>query len=175
MSWFTKTQYSVVLGAKVVVVTSLGLGSVFVHASECPTAPTQCDYTQASFGQNTNLNANQTLCINAGTFNRNLNGLPATATIYVAEGATFEPGTVNNPSGELINCGTANLPNLSVNNGFKLRNFGTTNLNSSFNFNGSATIENGEGATIKTKQGLSLRNSSTFKNRGTLDLSLIHI
>lgn len=125
-------------------------------------------YTNVDTGSNNtyNLNSNQSLKIASGTFTGTINNLDSTATICIESGATFAPQTLNNPFGQILNYGTAQLASFNYNNGTKLDNYGLWNFNSSLNFNGATSIKNRANATMTMANSFTLANGSTLENDG---------
>ncbi|MFZ1569076.1 MAG: SdrD B-like domain-containing protein [Thiolinea sp.] len=121
-------------------------------------------------GTNTSrsLSAGQALKISRGTYTGSINSFPVGATICVESGATFRPSNLNNPAGNLINYGTANLANFSYNTGAVIDNYGLLNFTGGLNFNGTATIRNRSSATMVMENGFTLANASLLENDGLL-------
>ena len=78
----------------------------------CPSAPSSCTYSFSGSpctGTIT-LNPGETLCVNSGIFDCDLN--MQGGTVYVAAGATFDPNILLENEGTIINCGTVNFLSL---------------------------------------------------------------
>lgn len=117
-------------------------------------------------GTSRNLGANQSLRIQSGTFTANIDGLASTAKICVDSGATFQPGNMNNVSGQIVNYGTINFPSVNFSTGFQLDNFGNTTFTSGANFNGAVNFNNRANANLYFRQTVQFSNSSIFNNDG---------
>ncbi|MFN8438148.1 MAG: gliding motility-associated C-terminal domain-containing protein [Cytophagales bacterium] len=139
--------------------------------SQCPTAPTTCKYTvSASSSASFNVAANETLCINSGTYTGSIGLVASTGTIYVAPGAVFNPTVMNNFGGRLIICGTATLPGFNFDNSAglaKIENYNYTVLNGSYGFNNASTWYNGLKSTMIFNNNITM-NSVTFTNNGNI-------
>ncbi|HNG58898.1 MAG TPA: Ig-like domain-containing protein, partial [Cellvibrionaceae bacterium] len=149
---------------------SLSLALCVAFASQgawsatCPTRPA-CNVSQNNFSGN--LAAGQSLCI-SGTFTGNINNLAAGATIYVPAGATFNPASIQNPAGSIINCGSASLPSITLNTGFNFSNHGTADFKSNINWNGKGTFFNDAGAKINLRTTFQMKGNSTITNDGEI-------
>ncbi|MEL6678006.1 MAG: DUF4347 domain-containing protein, partial [Pseudomonadota bacterium] len=154
---------------------------------------TLADFTDTGTSTNYNLNGTDTLTIVSGTFTGNIGSLGPDTEIIVQAGASFEPASLNNPSGKItIEAGaTAVFPGLAMNTGFEIENSGEARFASNLNFNGTVDITNtatgvmtfvntlplGNGSTmtndgeITFQQDLNTRNGSTLINTGDINLT----
>jgi hypothetical protein len=114
-----------------------------------------------------NLSAGQSLCI-SGTFTGNINNLAAGATIFVPAGATFNPASLQNPAGTVINCGSATLPSITLNTGFSFSNHGSADFRSNINWNGKGTFFNDAGARMNLRTTFQMKGNSTLTNDGEI-------
>lgn len=141
----------------------IALASQGAWSATCPPRPA-CNVQQNNF--NGNLAAGQSLCI-SGTFSGNIN-LAAGATVYVPAGANFNPASVQNPAGAIINCGSASLPSLTLNAGFSFSNHGTAEFKNNINWNGKASFFNDAGAKMSFKTTFAMKGTSTISNDGEI-------
>ncbi|MEP3628915.1 MAG: DUF4347 domain-containing protein, partial [Hyphomicrobiales bacterium] len=140
-------------------------------ASNASTDPADFDFVNTGGSANFSLNSGESLLIESGTFTGNINSLSAGATIVVAEGATFNPGNINNWSGELIVLGDATLGNTNLNDGAAIQNEGTLTFNSSPNLNGGVTFINHTEGEVDFLNGFSLNSAGIeLTNNGTIDI-----
>lgn len=139
--------------------------------AQCPTAPATCTFTvNANSATPYNVGANQTLCITAGTYTGSIAGIAQTGTIYVSPGATFNPSGINNNSGTIINCGTANLPGFNfAGDTVRIQNYNIMNLGTT-GFNSWSRITNGIKAKMTFIGGVTLARTN-ITNRGSLKIT----
>ena len=119
-----------------------------------------------SGGSSYSLNSGQSLRIQSGTYTGNIDNLASSASICVDSGATFNPGNLNNVSGQLVNYGTVNFPNVNFSAGFTLDNFYKVTFTSNANFNGAVTFRNRANADLIFRQTVQFGNGSSFVNDG---------
>lgn len=126
-------------------------------------------YTDNGSGATYTLAANESLLIESGVFTGTIQQLPASATIYIASGATFAPTALLNASGLLKNNGTILFNQThSLNNGFSIIN----EINAELSINavqamtGSISITNLKSSLIRCHVDLTLAAGSTFSNDG---------
>lgn len=114
------------------------------------------------------LTGSQSLRVKSGTFSGNIKRLDEDARICVDPGANFNPSSINNPDGTILNYGTSNLPSMNPRTGFTIDNFNRMVFTSNVNFNGSATITNRAGADLIFRQAVHIRSGSTVINDGRI-------
>ena len=140
-------------------------------ASNASTDPADFDIVNTGDNANINLGNGESLLIQSGTFTGNIDNFSSDATIVVAEGATFNPGNINNWSGELIVLGDATLGNANLNDGAAIQNEGTLTLNSSPSFNGDVTFINHTEGELNFPNGFGLNGAGVeLTNNGTIDI-----
>ncbi len=143
---------------------------------QCPAAPATCKYTVGtgdSLTNNFTVRAGETLCILSGTFTGSVNIQTSTSRVYVYPGANFNPNSITQMFGTLINCGTALLPGFNFdNNSFRARveNYGTMVLAGSYGSNNNNYWYNGFKARMTFNSGLTLNNTQ-FTNDGNILIS----
>ena len=145
----------------------------------CPSAPSSCTYSFSGSpctGTIT-LNPGETLCVNSGIFDCDLN--MQGGTVYVAAGATFDPNILLENEGTIINCGTVNFrdpifqPNTEVHNygDMTFRTGTLVNRTDIFNYAGGIMTINGnilvsDFSSITNSGELTVTNNMTV-SRGT--------
>lgn len=129
---------------------------------------TAATYTYTDNGGSTNysLNSGQSLKINSGTYTGTINNFPASSTICVETGASFQPSNLNNTAGTLINYGTTRLQTFSYSTGTVLDNYGLWDFTSGLNFNGALIIRNRANASMMMANSFALANGSLLENDG---------
>lgn len=141
--------------------------------SQCPVPPTTCTNTVTSSSNQTTgftLAANQSLCIQSGTYTGSIGGATSSSTIYVYAGATFNPSAINNFGGRLVNCGRMTLPSFSIDNSdnlTKIENYGVATINGTNYGNRFSTWINGLGAKMTFSSDLTL-DKINFTNNGNV-------
>ena len=115
-----------------------------------------------------NLTGSQSLRVKSGAFSGNIKRLSQNARVCVDPGANFNPYSVNNADGTILNYGTSNLPSINPGNGFTIDNFNRLVFTSNVNFNGSATITNRAGADLIFRRTVHIRSGSTILNDGRI-------
>ncbi|MCC9135346.1 T9SS type A sorting domain-containing protein [Pontibacter silvestris] len=142
--------------------------SAFAAKAECPTYPSNAFVVNGGNGSY-NINSSDVYLFK-GNFTGNINSLPKGSKIYIDADATFKPGSISNPAGEINNCGTTYIPqNFNTNSGLVINNYGKMSFEYSFNMNGQTTFYNGLGATMTFTQSLKLQNRSGMVNDGTVE------
>lgn len=140
---------------------------------QCPTAPATCNFTVSAGSNETSgftVAANQTLCIQSGTYTGNINSVASTGIIYVAPGAVFNPASFNNFGGRFINCGTASLPGFNFDNNAglaRIENYGVATFTGTYGFNQASTWINGLTAKLTFNNSMTMNNVS-FTNNGNV-------
>ena len=140
-------------------------------ASGASTDPADFDIVNAGDNATISLNDGQSLLIQSGTFTGTINGLPADATIVVAEGAAFNPSNINNWSGELIVLGEATLTNTNLNNGASIQNEGSFTFVNSPNGNIDILFTNHTAGELTFENTFSINGAGfDYINNGTINV-----
>ncbi|MBC7387821.1 MAG: hypothetical protein H7329_01295, partial [Opitutaceae bacterium] len=162
-------------GFKVVFLFALIFLGIKDGFGQCPTAPTAnpAGYlVTANSATGFTVGAGQTLVIQSGTYTGNIGGLNKTGVIYVAAGATFNPGNINSPAGKIINCGTASIPSFdipttAVGDSLFILNYNVMTLTGTYNTNGNnSSWLNGLGSKMTFTQSVTNFRDVTFINNG---------
>lgn len=126
-------------------------------------------YVNNGTATNYNLGNGDSLYIQSGTYTGNITQFHKNAKITVAAGATFQPGSFNNPKGTLIVLGTAKFSTLNSNNNFGLENYGITEVSGTTDMNGgNQNWNNYYGATLKFTGNVTMNNGADLDNDGTI-------
>jgi hypothetical protein len=127
-----------------------------------------CTITFTGSGSNFNLNGNETLCIQSGTFTGTVNFNGSGNRVCIAAGATFRPNSLNNVNAVTINnYGTFEVRNaFSLGAGTVINNYKNVIQTANFNFNGAVTMYNALDAVWTTVPNFVLQNQSRFTNDG---------
>lgn len=144
------------------------LGFFSMCNAQCPAPPTCTITISDNSASNLLVGPNQTVCLTKGSFTGSVSNFHPTGKIYVAPGANFQPVAISNFSGQLINCGNAILPPLSISgtDTVRIENYGKAYF-STLSFNSANKWTNGIGASLFFDQNVTLQNSYLVNN-GTI-------
>jgi|GEM_PF-4399760 len=145
--------------------TVFGLATTSANA-QC----TSCTYTYNGSGNNYNLSAGQTLCIQSGTFSGNVNFNGNDITICIAPGATYSPNNFSFRTGmKILNNGTLNISGANVDGAASIENNGVVNVNGNLNYNNVLNVTNGVKAVWNNNTNFELKRTSVFTNEGIVN------
>lgn len=128
----------------------------------------QTTYVNNGTSASYSLNNGDSLYISAGTYTGSIASFNAGAKITVAEGASFQPSSFDNPHGKLTNYGTLKFGSLSGNTSFIISNYGTMWVTGDIQLNGTDEVwTNQYGGTMKFDRSVSVNGNNKIINRGT--------
>ncbi|MBO0517119.1 Ig-like domain-containing protein, partial [Streptomyces beijiangensis] len=122
------------------------------------------------------LAAGETVLLTGGAFTGGVAAFPQGSVLCVSPSASFAPPYANNASGTLVvqSQGSAQLPWLTVSNGFQLINAGTTE-GQGLTAAGTARLENTADGTLRFPSGLALNSQSVLINAGTATTGSLNV
>lgn len=141
---------------------------VFLYSVPAYSQCVSCTHQiNGSSSANITVNGSRKYCINSGTFTGNITGPSGgSASICIMPGVNFNPASISNWNGLIINYGNADVPSTSINGNAVLENYGNW-LSDGISMNGSHNeLHNKNTGYFVISNNFTIPGNGSFTNEG---------